>query len=166
MQYTKTLLLFCSIITLFFAACSNSKKMSYQMTKNYKPDDPALYQTIVRLDSLFFDAYNNCATKLDYYSTFYADDIEFYHDNGGLATSKPQIIESTKNNICGKVTRHLVKGSIEVYPIKNYGAVEIGLHYFYNNQEADGGGSKIGRFMIIWTNKNNDWKIARVISLH
>jgi hypothetical protein len=39
-----------------------------------------------------------------------------------------------RKNICGKVTRELVKGSIEVYPIKDYGAVEIGLHKFHNNQ--------------------------------
>jgi hypothetical protein len=41
-------------------------------------------------------------------------------------TSKQGILMRRKN-ICGKVTRELVKGSIEVYPIKDYG-VEIGLH--------------------------------------
>jgi hypothetical protein len=60
--------------------------------------------------------------------------LEFYHDKGGLTTSKQEILDATKQNICGKVTRELVKGSVEVYSIKDYGAVEIGLHKFHNNQ--------------------------------
>jgi hypothetical protein len=61
-------------------------------------------------------------------------------------TSKQDIIDATKRNICGKVTRELVKGSVEVYPIKNFGAIEIGLHKFHNNQEPVGTLSRVGRF--------------------
>ena len=81
-------------------------------------------------------------------------------------TSKQGLISATQKNICGKVTRELVKGSIEVYPIKDFGAVEIGLHKFHNNQEPVGTASKVGRFLIVWENKNNEWKIRRVVSLH
>jgi hypothetical protein len=48
-------------------------------------------------------------------------------------TSKRGILDATEKNLC-KVSRGMVKGSIEVYPIKDYGAVEIGLHKFHNNQ--------------------------------
>jgi hypothetical protein len=34
--------------------------------------------------------------------------LEFYHDKGGLMTSK-QELDATKANICGKATRELVK---------------------------------------------------------
>ena len=61
-------------------------------------------------------------------------------------TSKPDLIAATKKNICGKVTSELVKGSIEVYPIKDFGAIEIWLHKFHNNQEPAGTLSKVGRF--------------------
>jgi hypothetical protein len=81
-------------------------------------------------------------------------------------TSKQGVIDGTKKYICGKVTRELVKGSIEVYPIKDFGAVEIGLQKFHNNEEPIDTPSKIGRFMIIWENKNKEWKISRVVSLH
>ena len=123
-----------------------------------------MYNTIVNLDSIFFDAYNNCS--IDVQSAFYSDSIEFYHDQGGLTTSKQDILDATKKNICGKVTRELVKGSIEVYPIKGYGAVEMGSHKFHNNTEKENTPSKIGKFVIIWQHKNNLWKITRVISLH
>lgn len=80
--------------------------------------------------------------------------------------NKQEIIEATKKNVCGKVTRELVKGSIEVYPIKNYGAIEMGLHKFHNNTDASSANSRAGKFIIIWQHKNNQWKITKVVSLH
>lgn len=65
-------------------------------------------------------------------------------------TSKQAIIDGTKKYICGKVTRELLKGSKEVYPIKDLGAVKIGLQKFHNNEELVGTPSKVGRFMILW----------------
>jgi hypothetical protein len=50
-----------------------------------------------------------------------------------LTTSK-QEIDATKQNICGKVTRELVKGSRSVL-YQRLWRVEIGLHKFHNNQD-------------------------------
>ncbi|MFN8289010.1 MAG: nuclear transport factor 2 family protein [Chitinophagaceae bacterium] len=122
-----------------------------------------LYRKITELDSIFFKAYNECDIAKQ--EATYSDSIEFYHDKGGLSTSKKDLIEATKKNICGKVTRELVKGSIEVSPIPGYGAVEVGMHLFHNKQEPDAI-PKPSRFIIIWRNKDNKWTITRVISLH
>src|SRR5262245_59492368 len=94
-----------------------------------------LYEEIVKLDSIFFSAYNNCDIQKQ--ADFLSDSIEFYHDKGGLSTSKKEILEAIQKNICGKVTRELVRGSIEVSPIPGYGAVELGMHMFHNNQEKN-----------------------------
>lgn len=155
-------MIFIALIT----SCKTTKHTTYMISKNYKPDNKELYETIVKLDSLFFNAYNTCDVNLAAYGNFYSENIEFYHDQGGTMTSKQDIILATQKNICGKVTRELVKGSIEVYPIKDFGAIEIGLQKFHNNQEPIGTPSKVGRFMIVWENKNNEWKIKRVVSLH
>lgn len=125
--------------------------------------DNKLFETVVRLDSIFFNAYNTCDIARQ--AELYSDSIEFYHDKGGLTTSKQDILDATRKNICGKVTRELVKGSIDVSPIPGYGAVEIGLHMFHNNQEK-GQVSHPSRFVIIWRNKDGKWTITRVISLH
>ena len=122
-----------------------------------------LYQTIYELDSIFFTAYNTCDLKKQ--AEFYSDSIEFYHDQGGVIRSKQVILEATEKNICGKVTRELVNGSIEVSPIANYGAVEIGTHMFHNNQEK-GQVPHPSRFVVIWRNRGDKWTIERVISLH
>lgn len=153
-------------LLLLLASCSSSKSNDYQLTKNYTPDNPELYKTIVKLDSVFFDAYNHCDTKFETYADFYADDIEFYHDQGGLSNSKKDILEGTKKFICGKVTRTLIPGSIEVYPIKGYGAIEIGLHSFSNNTNPPDEPKKVSRFTIFWKQVNGTWKIAKVVSLH
>ena len=155
--------LFLLLSTTLFISCSSHN--TYRLTKNYKPDDVELYNKIVALDSAFFEAYNTCETNLDKYASFYDENIEFYHDNGGFMNSKTEIVASTKKYVCGKVTRELVKGSIEVYPIKDFGAVEFGLHKFHNIQEPNSK-PKIGRFTVIWKNTNNNWKIVKVISLH
>ena len=132
----------------------------------YKPDDKLLYDTIVSLDSIFFNYYNTCNVNLAKYAAFYSDSLEFYHDKGGFDPSKENIVRRTKENICGKITRELVPGSIEVYPIKDYGAVEMGLHKFHNHTEKEVTPPHASKFVIVWQHKNNEWKITRVISLH
>ena len=122
-----------------------------------------LYKKVESLDKMLFDAYNTC--DLDTQHRLMDEDLEFYHDMAGLSTSKSDVIKSIENNICGKVTRTLVKNSIEVHEIKGFGAVEIGLHKFYNNQEPNAE-SKPSKFIAIWKNEDSVWTLTRVISLH
>lgn len=121
-----------------------------------------LYNTVTKLDSLLFDAYNNC--KLDQYTSLISENLEFYHDKGGLSTSKKDNVEAIKNNICNKVKRELLAGSIEVSPIPGYGAVEIGAHRFHNLVENSTSG--FAKFIIVWQNKDGVWQATRIISLH
>ena len=129
----------------------------------YQEVDPELHAAIKNMDLVFFDAYNSC--DMEKQQEIYAEEIEFFHDKSGLSTSKSDILAATKNNICGKVTRTLVEGSIEVYPIHDYGAVEIGYHKFFNNQEPDAP-SNPSKFIILWKKEMENWKITKVISLH
>ena len=140
--------------------CTNSHA---QDTYKYVPQSVELYNAIVHMDSVYFNAYNSC--DMETQARLYADSIEFYHDKGGLMTSKKDLLEAIKKNICGKVTREVVPGSIEVYPIASFGAVELGLHIFINHAEGDSR-SKPDRFIIVWQQKNDTWQISRVISLH
>ena len=93
------------------------------------PPDP-LFQTIQSLDTKLFDAYNHC--DLTTLASLVSEDLEFYHDKTGLARGRQPFIDSIKNNICGKVTRELVPGTLQVYPLAHYGAVEIGTHRFHH----------------------------------
>ena len=128
----------------------------------YVPASKALYDTIVQMDSVYFDTYNSC--KIARMDSLTAENLEFYHDRGGLTTSKKEYIESIKKNICGKVTRKLAKGSIEVYEIPGFGAVEEGFHSFRNLAEKSE--SEPSKFIILWRKQGNSWQLTRVVSLH
>ena len=118
-----------------------------------------LTRAITALDKQLFDAYNTC--NIEKLGTFVTDDLEFYHDKTGLAIGKQPFLDAIKKNICGKVTRELVPGSLEVYPLHGYGAVEIGLHRFRHPGDSDVGEAK---FVQLWQYKDGAWKISRVIS--
>ena len=89
---------------------------------NAAPDD--LAATIATLDSAAFDAFNHCDApgQLDKYASFFAPDVEFYHDLGGVTWTRDDMIAQTKQNVCGKFQRELVPGTLKVWPIKDYGA--------------------------------------------
>src|SRR3982074_1247072 len=67
-----------------------------------------LTRAVTTLDAALFDSYNKC--DLEKFDSFFVDDVEFYHDKGGLTLGRKALTESIKNNICGKVTRELVPG--------------------------------------------------------
>ena len=121
-----------------------------------------IFRTIASLDGALFDSFNRC--DLEKFSTFFTDDLEFYHDQGGLTLGRHNLVESVKKNICGKVRRELVPGTLEVYPMHGYGAVEIGVHRFHHPKAEDSESVGEAKFVHLWQNKSGTWKITRVIS--
>lgn len=126
------------------------------------PGPDALLQTIQTLDTQLFDAYNHC--DLEKFGSLLADDLEFYHDKTGLSRGRQALVEGIKNNICGKVTRELVPGTLEVYPIADYGAVEIGVHRFHHPGHETSESIGEAKFIHLWQRKDGAWKVTRVIS--
>jgi hypothetical protein len=122
-----------------------------------------LFQTISQLDKQVFEAIDRCDMKAE--SSFWADNAEFYHDKDGLMVGGSQIVDTINKNLCGKVKRQLVPGSLEVYPIPGYGAVEIGVHRFLHPWEQDHGVIGEAKFIHVWRHKDGTWKITRVISI-
>jgi len=125
---------------------------------NAQPDP--LFKTIQSLDTKLFDAYNHC--DLTTLGAMVSDDLEFYHDQTGLSVGKAPFLAAIKQNICGKVERTLLPETLEVYPLKGYGAIEIGVHRFHHPGDAENVGD--ARFVTLWQNRNGLWKVTRVIS--
>jgi ketosteroid isomerase-like protein len=121
-----------------------------------------LNQAVAALDTALFDSYNTC--NLEKFASFFTDDVEFYHDQGGVTLGKAALTESIKKNICGKVTRELVPGTMLVYHMKGYGAVEMGVHRFHHTGHDDTEPLGEGKFIHLWQYKDGAWKITRVIS--
>jgi hypothetical protein len=118
-----------------------------------------LTATISRLDAELFGAYNNC--DLQKFGSFFPEHLEFYHDQtGGGPMTREQLVTAMKQNICGKVHRAVV--SIEVFPMKNYGALETGVHRFsHPGIDTDQGDAK---FAQLWKYEGGRWWMTVVIS--
>ncbi len=147
---------FAVVLAFLIAASSLS---SAQKQQGLPATDP-LYKTVAGLDTELFDAYNNC--QLDKLGSLVAENLEFYHDKTGLAVGRQLFINAIKNNICGKVHRELVPGTLEVYPIEGYGAVEIGVHRFTHPNDPHELGE--AKFVTLWQLKDGSWKMTRAIS--
>ena len=160
----KTLAFFILIATGLNTACSTSKNNLSSQVNGYSPMSGELYDSIAYLDSIFFNAFNT--KNLDKMEAFLSDDLEFYHDLGGV-TNHSQNIDAFKRTFESerRVRRELVKGTLEVYPIKDYGAVETGVHRFYATEKGQQEKlSSEAKFVQVWQKKNGVWKITRIIS--
>lgn len=130
--------------------------------KKVAPTSQELYKEIENSDTLIFNAFNTQNFVL--FKSMFTDDLEWFQDNGGLL-SHETVFKNFENMFKNenKLSRKLVKGSLEVHPIKDYGAIEIGIHEF---RHFENGKEEIGtfKFVMIWKKIDNQWKISRVIS--
>ena len=121
---------------------------------------------LVRQDRLLFDAlFVECDAARA--NAFYTDDVEFYDDRSGLSVGD-EVRESSRRlaENCPAdhgVRRVLLEETVEVHPLEGYGAVEMGTHHFVERGAAT---STVGRFIHTWKRVGDEWKLARIISLH
>ena len=147
---------FVYLITLLFITCINAQE------KKVAPTSNELYSEIAKMDSIVFDYFNT--QNFVPFKAMFTKDLEWFQDNDGLLNYKKVFTNfKTMFERPNKLKRELVSGSLQVHPIKTYGAIETGVHqfkHFENGKEETG----TFKFMMIWQKKNGQWKISRVIS--
>jgi hypothetical protein len=131
------------------------------------PQNPAvdsLFTEISALDEAVFDAFNKCrsADELQKHSSYFAADVEFYHDTGGVTWDREDMIANTQKNACGNYRRELVPDTLKVFPVKDFGAIEQGVHRFC--QVDSGVCEGMADFVIVWRRQDSQWLITRVLS--
>ena len=153
----KLLFILITIIFLLFRICVNAQTSPHPGRN--------LDAELSDMDSIVFANVYTCNSAKN--ETLFTDDVEFYHDKGGLTKSRKALVQELRNNFCGegktKLRRELVKGSMSD-PINNYGAVQLGDHRFYvteNGKETESGEAK---FIHVWKYENGQWRISRVFS--
>jgi hypothetical protein len=124
--------------------------------------EPSLAAQIGAADAALFEAFNHCDQpgQLEKYVGNFDADIEFYHDSGGLQRGRDAQLTLTRNNVCGKFSRELVPGTLEVFPIKDFGAISRGTHRFcrFDSGKCDGEAD----FLVIWRRDPAGWRVSRV----
>jgi ketosteroid isomerase-like protein len=132
--------------------------------QNNHNNQSQLYNQILEQDSIFFAAFNRCDTVT--YRTYLTDDFEFYHDLGGLHKLDEEM--QSMREMCARnsnIRRELIKSSLEVHELGDYGALEIGVHrFFHTNPGQTEHESGTYKFVQIWRKSGASWKLARVIS--
>lgn len=132
-----------------------------QALEDIKSQDE-LHSVIAALDAKLFDSFNRC--EIEKFVAFFEPGVEFYHDQTGLAVGTESLTRSLRENICGKVSRQLVPESLEVFPMRGFGAVEMGVHRFHHPGRDDIEPVGEAKFIHLWRYENGSWKITRVIS--
>lgn len=122
--------------------------------------DAELPALIAGLDQKHFEAFNGCDTQT--LQELYAPDVEFFHDLNGRILNRDQFIQAVKKNICGKVQRRPIPGTMEVYPMAKIGAILMGRHCFAQVGQADC--IQQGRYYMLWRFNGTAWQIAKVFS--
>ena len=157
MNYSARILL---LITIF---CGNVNAQQVSVENEMK--------TVLALDSSFWQEYNNC--NIDAMRSYFTDDIEFYHDKGGVINGLENFLTVSKRNLCSndnfRLRRELVAGSAKVFPMKDgdklYGAILSGQHVFYvlekgKEPRLDG----LASFTHLLVKTETGWKMSRVLS--
>jgi hypothetical protein len=150
-----------SLLSLLALLAGRVEAQAVPSLENIKSQEE-LDKAITSLDAALFDSYNRC--DLQKFSSFLDANVEFYHDQGGVTLGRENLTDSVKKNICGRVTRELVPGTLQVHYMKGYGAVEMGVHRFHHPGHEDTEAVGEGKFIHLWQYKEGAWKITRVIS--
>lgn len=127
-------------------------------------DSAALFAVIAARDSAMFDAFNRCDAKA--LADFFTDDLEFYHDWNGLLATR-SAFEAQFGGACEKKEigrRELVPGTMEVHPMRNVGAVQIGVHRFFIRTPSGETPGSTAKFIQLWRLDGGVWRVSRVLS--
>lgn len=150
-----------SILAALLTACASASAESAP-----EPVSAPLTLEVTALDAQLTAAFD--AHDLPALMALFADDLEFFHDTGGLQHFAE--VKAGFGGLFGQnngIHRTLVPGTLKVYPIKDYGAIELGSHRFCHiespieNAKEDCG---TFAFVHVWRRSAAGWKIARVVS--
>lgn len=137
------------------------------------PDQAALTSQIAARDAEFFRVFfEECDPAR--VRAMMADDIEMYHDTGGFVwrgaegavADYAKSCEERGKPVAWRSRRELVRVSLRVDPVPGYGAIEDGIHLFYE-RKGDGPERLAGRarFTQLWAlGADGAWRLARIFS--
>lgn len=161
-------LLLSMTISLAVGMTVHAQDAEQAAAKKKRATSGELFETIARADAALFDAFN--AHDIERLMAMFTDDLEFYDDGDGLndnAKTKADFVELFAGT--PDIRRELLKETVEVYPLKGYGAIEVGEHRFCHEEKGEGARPAqtdcgVMKFSMVWRQVGDKWKLARVLS--
>ncbi len=133
---------------------------------------PGLHEEILAADAALFKAFFDTC-DVEALRGLVTDDFEMFHDKDGRnLTSGSQFVQALQDKCKRQAdgvdflsTRKLVPESMKVYPINNYGAIEVGTHRFYAVRAGEPDRlTETSQFTHVWKEENGRWRLARALS--
>jgi ketosteroid isomerase-like protein len=149
------------LVTVVSQAQRAGPAQTQQMFDEVAAADLALF-------SAFFDRCDTAAL-----AKMVTDDFEMFHDkNGYMAKSGKEFLDAIAGTCARQKTgedyrarRELVQGTLKVYPLNNYGAVEVGVHRFFKLTPGKPEELvEVSQFTHVWKKDDSGWKLSRVLS--
>ena len=151
------------MVALLVVACAWSGPLrGEERRKEGEPVSSPLYVEISSQEAALVAAFNG--RDLAASMALFSDDLEFYHDVGGLQSYAD--VKAGLANLFARdngIRRELVAGSLRVFPIKDYGAVELGAHRFCHKENGKDDCGTF-EFVHVWRRDEGGWKLSRVVS--
>ena len=131
-----------------------------------------LYEEILAADAALFKAFFDTC-DVEALRGLVTDDFEMFHDKGGRnITSGAQFVQAAQDKCKRQAegvdflsTRKLVPESMKVFPLNNYGAIEVGVHRFYAVKPGEPDRlTETSQFTHVWKEENGQWRLARALS--
>jgi Domain of unknown function (DUF4440) len=140
-----------------------SLSLLYSVIGLAQKSDKALFEEIYRMDSMLFRGLNE--RKIEPIEEIMDKNLEFYHDKSGLTNYEQNVAIFKKNfeKPNWGVKRRLLKETMEVYPIPNFGAMQIAKHEFCNTENGQTG-CGILKFAHVWKLTDGKWTLIRIMS--
>lgn len=163
-----------SIFTAIIAVCVlSAADVSAQANKSESTAaERQIFEELAEKDKVLFDAvFKTC--DLTTLAELVTEDFEFYHDRAGNnAKSGKEFVKSIgegcekrKSGADVRLRREVVENSLQIYPLNNYGAIQMGVHRFYILGEGGRENlAEVAKFTHLWKKENGVWKLARVLS--
>ena len=149
---------FISILFIGLYACNREGGVKNKKTP-YVPISQEIYDTIIYWERIYSEAFKKCDLVTIDLLTY--ENIEYYHDQGGLMISKEYLLKSLVH-MCGR-NREIDEGS-EVYPVKNFGAIHVGKQRFFDDP-PEKNKSTFRRFVHVWRHQGDRWKLTRMVTI-
>jgi len=126
-----------------------------------EPSRAELTRQVEALDQAFFGAFNQC--RIEQLAGLVAEDLEFFHEKTGLMRSRQAFLDSVRKNVCQRFRREPLPGTMTVFPLEGFGAIQMGEHKFCPLDSGRCEGK--GRYVHVWHRLDEGrWELMRVLS--
>src|SRR5690606_42118919 len=100
--------------------------------------------------------------QLERHSAQFSEWDVFFQECTGCPWRREAMRDNTDRHACGRYTRELVEGSVQVLPVDEFGAVWQGRHRFCDT--VTGACDGLADFTMVWRLHEGRWTITRVLS--